>query len=131
LNIGNGLEIRELFTIDHSPFTIMEIKEAQQQVDHWIKTVGVRYFSELTNMAILTEEVGELARIMARKYGDQSFKESDKNRDLGDEMADVLWVLICLANQTGVDLTEALAKNFEKKNIRDATRHKENEKLKG
>jgi NTP pyrophosphatase (non-canonical NTP hydrolase) len=109
----------------------MEIKEAQQQVDHWIKTVGVRYFSELTNMAILTEEVGELARIMARKYGDQSFKESDKNRDLGDEMADVLWVLICLANQTGIDLTEALAKNFEKKNIRDATRHKENEKLKG
>jgi NTP pyrophosphatase (non-canonical NTP hydrolase) len=109
----------------------MEIKEAQQQVDHWIKTVGVRYFSELTNMAILTEEVGELARIMARKYGDQSFKESDKGRDLGDEMADVLWVLICLANQTGVDLTEALAKNFEKKNIRDATRHKENEKLKG
>jgi NTP pyrophosphatase (non-canonical NTP hydrolase) len=109
----------------------MEIKEAQQQVDHWIKTVGVRYFSELTNMAILTEEVGELARIMARKYGDQSFKESDKNKDLGDEMADVLWVLICLANQTGVDLTEALQKNFEKKNIRDATRHKENEKLKG
>jgi NTP pyrophosphatase (non-canonical NTP hydrolase) len=108
----------------------MEIKEAQQQVDHWIKTVGVRYFSELTNMAILTEEVGELARIMARKYGDQSFKESDKNRDLGDEMADVLWVLICLANQTGVDLTEALAKNFEKKNIRDANRHKDNEKLK-
>jgi NTP pyrophosphatase (non-canonical NTP hydrolase) len=109
----------------------MEIKEAQQQVDHWIKTVGVRYFSELTNMAILTEEVGELARIMARKYGDQSFKESDKNKDLGDEMADVLWVLICLANQTGIDLTEALIKNFEKKNIRDATRHKENEKLKG
>ena len=109
----------------------MEIKEAQQQVDHWIKTVGVRYFSELTNMAILTEEVGELARIMARKYGDQSFKESDKNKDLADEMADVLWVLICLANQTGVDLTEALQKNFEKKNIRDATRHKDNEKLKG
>jgi NTP pyrophosphatase (non-canonical NTP hydrolase) len=109
----------------------MKIKEAQQQVDHWIKTVGVRYFSELTNMAILTEEVGELARLMARKYGDQSFKESDKNRELGDEMADVLWVLICLANQTGVDLTEALHKNFEKKNIRDATRHKENEKLKG
>jgi NTP pyrophosphatase (non-canonical NTP hydrolase) len=108
----------------------MGIKEAQQQVDHWIKTVGVRYFSELTNMAILTEEVGELARIMARKYGDQSFKESDKDRDLGDEMADVLWVLICLANQTGVDLTEALAKNFEKKNIRDANRHKDNEKLK-
>jgi NTP pyrophosphatase (non-canonical NTP hydrolase) len=109
----------------------MEIKEAQQQVDHWIKTVGVRYFSELTNMAILTEEVGELARIMARKYGDQSFKESDKNKDLADEMADVLWVLICLANQTGVDLTEALEKNFLKKNIRDANRHKDNEKLKG
>jgi NTP pyrophosphatase (non-canonical NTP hydrolase) len=109
----------------------MKIKEAQQQVDHWIKTVGVRYFSELTNMAILTEEVGELARIMARKFGDQSFKESDKNKDLADEMADVLWVLICMANQTGVDLTEALHKNFEKKNIRDATRHKENEKLKG
>src|SRR5690242_9163469 len=109
----------------------MTIANAQQQVDQWIKTVGVRYFSELTNMTILTEEVGELARIMARKYGDQSFKESDKNRDLGDEMADVLWVLICLANQTGVDLTEALAKNFEKKNIRDATRHQENEKLKG
>lgn len=108
----------------------MLIKEAQQQVDHWIKTVGVRYFSELTNMAILTEEVGELARIMARKYGDQSFKESDKNRNMADEMADVLWVLICLANQTGVDLTEALEKNFEKKNIRDATRHKENDKLK-
>ena len=109
----------------------MEIKEAQQQVDHWIKTVGVRYFSELTNMAILTEEVGELARIMARKFGDQSFKESDKNKDLADEMADVLWVLICMANQTGVDLTDALEKNFEKKNIRDATRHKENEKLNG
>jgi len=109
----------------------MEIKEAQQQVDHWIKTVGVRYFSELTNMAILTEEVGELARIMARKFGDQSFKESDKNKDLADEMADVLWVLICMANQTGVDLTEALEKNFEKKNIRDANRHKDNEKLKG
>jgi NTP pyrophosphatase (non-canonical NTP hydrolase) len=109
----------------------MEIKEAQQQVDHWIKTVGVRYFSELTNMAILTEEVGELARIMARRYGDQSFKESDKNKDMADEMADVLWVLICLANQTGVDLTEALQKNFEKKNIRDANRHKENDKLKG
>ncbi len=106
------------------------IREAQQQVDHWIKTVGVRYFSELTNMAILTEEVGELARLMARKYGDQSFKESDKGRDLGDEMADVLWVLICLANQTGIDLTEALAKNFEKKNIRDANRHHENDKLK-
>lgn len=108
----------------------MTIQDAQQQVDQWIKTVGVRYFSELTNMAMLTEEVGELARIMARKYGDQSFKESDKNRDLGDEMADVLWVLICLANQTGVDLTDALQKNFEKKNVRDGERHKQNEKLK-
>lgn len=105
------------------------LKQAQDQVDHWIRTVGVRYFSELTNMAILTEEVGELARIMARKFGDQSFKESDKQLDLADEMADVLWVLICLANQTGVDLTEALTKNFEKKNIRDADRHRNNEKL--
>lgn len=109
---------------------VMTIKEAQQQVDGWISTTGVRYFSELSNMAILTEEVGELARIMVRTYGDQSFKESDKNRNLGDEMADVLWVLLCLANQTGVDLTEALQKNFEKKNIRDAERHKNNEKLK-
>jgi len=108
----------------------MTIQNAQQQVDQWIKTVGVRYFSELTNMAILTEEVGELARIMARQYGDQSFKESDKNKNLADEMADVLWVLICLANQTGVDLTDALQKNFEKKNIRDAERHQQNEKLK-
>jgi NTP pyrophosphatase (non-canonical NTP hydrolase) len=107
----------------------MTIKESQQQVDEWIKTAGVRYFSELTNMAILTEEVGELARIMARTYGDQSFKESDKNSSLADEMADVLWVLICLANQTGVDLTAALQKNFEKKNIRDAERHKQNPKL--
>jgi NTP pyrophosphatase (non-canonical NTP hydrolase) len=108
----------------------MTLQQAQQQVDGWIKTVGVRYFSELTNMAILTEEVGELARIMARKYGDQSFKESDKAANMADEMADVLWVLICLANQTGVDLTEALQKNFEKKNFRDADRHKNNEKLK-
>src|SRR6476661_7819469 len=108
----------------------MLIRDAQQQVDQWIKTVGVRYFSELTNMAILTEEVGELARIMARKYGDQSFKESDKEKNMADEMADVLWVLICLANQTGVDLTEALIKNFDKKNIRDAERHKRNDKLK-
>jgi NTP pyrophosphatase (non-canonical NTP hydrolase) len=108
----------------------MTIKNAQQEVDQWIRTVGVRYFSELTNMAILTEEVGELARIMARTYGDQSFKESDGHRDLGDEMADVLWVLICLANQTGVDLEEALKKNFEKKNVRDAERHRGNEKLK-
>jgi len=108
----------------------MTIEQAQQDVDKWIKTVGVRYFSELTNMAILTEEVGELARIMARKYGDQSFKESDKDKNLADEMADVLWVLICLANQTGVDLTKALEKNFEKKSERDAQRHQENEKLK-
>ncbi|MBS1576483.1 MAG: nucleotide pyrophosphohydrolase [Bacteroidetes bacterium] len=107
----------------------MTIKDAQQQVDHWIKTVGVRYFSELTNMAILTEEVGELARIMARTYGDQSFKESDKTKNLADEMADVLWVLICLANQTNIDLTEALQKNFEKKSIRDRDRHQQNPKL--
>lgn len=108
----------------------MTLQQAQQQVDGWIKTVGVRYFSELTNMAILAEEVGELARIMARTYGDQSFKESDKEKNMADEMADVLWVLICLANQTGVDLTEALGKNFEKKNIRDAERHQNNKKLK-
>ena len=108
----------------------MTIHEAQQQVDQWIKTIGVRYFSELTNMAILTEEVGELARLMGRTYGDQSFKETDKEKNLSDEMADVLWVLICLANQTGVDLTEALQRNFEKKNTRDAERHQENEKLK-
>ena len=107
----------------------MTIKDAQIKVDDWIKSVGVRYFSELTNMAILTEEVGELARIMARKYGDQSFKQSDKEYNLADEMADVMWVLICLANQTGVDLTEALEKNFEKKNTRDQLRHKKNEKL--
>ncbi|HYJ37594.1 MAG TPA: nucleotide pyrophosphohydrolase [Chitinophagaceae bacterium] len=107
----------------------MTIQQAQQQVDKWIKSVGVRYFSELTNMAILTEEVGELARIMARKYGDQSFKQSDQQYDMADEMADVMWVLICLANQTGVDLTEALEKNFEKKNTRDQTRHIKNEKL--
>ena len=108
----------------------MTIQNAQQQVDEWIKTVGVRYFSELTNLAILAEEVGELARIMARQFGDQSFKESDKEKNLADEMADVLWVLICLANQTGVNLTEALQKNFEKKSIRDAVRHHQNEKLK-
>ena len=107
----------------------MTIKEAQIAVDEWIKTYGVRYFSELTNMALLTEEVGELARIIARTYGEQSFKESDKNRDLGDEMADILWVLICLANQTGVDLTEAFAKNMEKKTQRDKERHLRNEKL--
>lgn len=107
----------------------MTIQEAQQRVDDWITTTGVRYFSELTNMAILTEEVGEVARLMSRIYGDQSFKESDKGKKLSDELADVLWVLICIANQTGVDLTEALNKNFEKKNSRDADRHKNNEKL--
>jgi NTP pyrophosphatase (non-canonical NTP hydrolase) len=107
----------------------MTIAEAQTKVDDWIKTTGVRYFSELTNLGILVEEVGELSRLMVRTYGDQSFKESDKDRDLPDEMADVLWVLICLANQTGVDLTDALQKNFEKKNLRDSTRHKDNEKL--
>ena len=107
----------------------MTIKEAQEMVDQWINTTGVRYFNELTNMAILTEEVGEVARIMARRYGEQSEKESDKDKDLADEMADVLWVLICLANQTGIDLTEALSKNFEKKSIRDKDRHKNNQKL--
>lgn len=106
------------------------IKEAQAKVDEWIKTVGVRYFNELTNLGILMEEVGELSRLMVRKYGEQSFKETDKGKELGDEMADVLWVLICLANQTGVDLTEALHKNFEKKNTRDSDRHQHNEKLK-
>ncbi len=107
----------------------MTIEEAQTQVDQWIKTHGVRYFSELTNMTILTEEVGEVARIMARRYGEQSEKESDKGKDLGDEMADVLWVLICLANQTGVDLTKAFEKNIEKKTIRDSDRHHQNPKL--
>ncbi len=105
------------------------IDDAQLQVDNWIKTIGVRYFNELTNTAILMEEVGEVARIMARKYGEQSFKESDKNVDLADEMADVLWVLICLANQTGINLTEAFEKNMAKKTKRDADRHKGNEKL--
>ena len=109
----------------------MHIKEAQQLVDEWINKIGVRYFSELTNMAILTEEVGEVARIMARKYGDQSFKKSDEDYDLADELADVLFVLICIANQTGVDLTEALEKNLRKKTIRDFDRHKNNDKLTG
>ncbi len=108
----------------------MTLNEAQQQVDQWIKTHGVRYFSELTNMAILSEEVGEVARIVARRYGEQSEKESDKNKDLGDEMADVLWVLMCLANQTGVNLTEAFQKNMEKKTLRDKDRHHQNPKLK-
>ena len=108
----------------------LTIAEAQTQVDQWIKTVGVKYFSELTNLGILMEEVGELSRLMVRQYGEQSFKDSDKGKDIGDEMADVLWVLICLANQTGVDLTKALQQNFEKKNSRDAARHSNNEKLK-
>jgi len=108
----------------------MTIEEAQQTVDNWINTTGVRYFSELTNMAMLTEEVGEVARIIARKYGEQSFKKSDEGADLGDELADVLFVLICLANQTGINLTEAFDKNLEKKSIRDADRHKNNNKLK-
>lgn len=107
----------------------MTIKEAQDLVDNWIKTYGVRYFNELTNMAQLTEEVGEVARIIARRYGEQSEKDSDKSKDLGDEMADVLWVLICLANQTGIDLEEALKKNLDKKTKRDSTRHHENKKL--
>ena len=108
----------------------MEIKEAQQLVDNWIKTTGIRYFNELTNTAILMEEVGEVARIMSRQYGEQSFKKSDTEVNLADEMADVLFVLICLANQTGIDLTDALEKNMQKKSIRDAERHKNNEKLK-
>lgn len=107
----------------------MTIEEAQKTVDAWINTTGVRYFNELTNMAILTEEVGEVARLMSRMYGEQSFKESDKDKNLGDELADVLFVLICIANQTGTDLTEALKKNLEKKSIRDADRHKRNDKL--
>lgn len=107
----------------------MTINEAQETVDKWIKTTGIRYFNELTNTAILMEEVGEVARIMARKYGEQSFKKSDESVDLADEMADVMFVLICLANQTGINLTDALEKNLEKKSIRDADRHKNNEKL--
>lgn len=107
----------------------MRISAAQQQVDEWIKTIGVRYFNELTNLGILMEEVGELSRIMVRKYGEQSFKDSDKQHDMADEMADVLFVLICLANQTGVDLTAALEKNMAKKTLRDKDRHQQNEKL--
>jgi NTP pyrophosphatase (non-canonical NTP hydrolase) len=107
----------------------ISIRTAQQSVDDWIKTTGVRYFSELTNMAILTEEVGEVARLMSRIYGEQSFKKSDKQKNLADELADVLWVLLCIANQTNIDLTEALIKNFEKKNIRDIDRHQQNKKL--
>lgn len=112
----------------HQKQGIMTLEETQKEVDHWIKTYGVRYFSELTNMAVLTEEVGELARVMARKYGDQSFKQGEKD-NLADEMADVLWVLICLANQTGVNLTEAFRQNLEKKTNRDKDRHKNNPKL--
>lgn len=108
----------------------MTIQQAQQDVDTWVRGAGVRYLNELTNLGILMEEVGELSRLMVRKYGEQSFKESDKGKELSDEMADVLWVLICLANQTGVDLAEALKKNFEKKNTRDSERHQQNEKLK-
>jgi len=107
----------------------MELKDLQHKVDTWINTYGVRYFSELTNMAILTEEVGEVARIMARRYGEQSEKSSDKDMDLADELADVLWVVTCIANQTGVDLENAMKKNFEKKSLRDKNRHKENDKL--
>jgi len=107
----------------------MTIKEAQQTVDEWIKTVGVRYFNELTNLGILMEEVGELSRLMVRKYGEQSFKESDKGKEIADEIADVLWVILCIANQTGVDLTAALQQNLAKKNARDSTRHLNNEKL--
>ncbi len=109
----------------------MTIEEAQQSVDTWIKTIGVKYYSELTNLGILMEEVGELSRLMVRTYGEQSFKKTDEGKDLGDEMADVLWVLMCLANQTGVNLTEAFQKNMEKKTLRDSGRHKGNEKLKG
>jgi NTP pyrophosphatase (non-canonical NTP hydrolase) len=105
------------------------LRNAQQQVDSWITTIGVRYFSELTNLGILMEEVGELSRLMVRQYGDQSFKESDKGKELPDELADVLWVLLCIANQTGTDLTEALQRNMEKKITRDATRHRDNDKL--
>lgn len=107
----------------------LTLREAQQQVDQWIQTIGVRYFNELTNLGILMEEVGELSRLMVRTYGEQSFKESDKGKSLPDEMADVLWVLICLANQTGVDLTEAFQRNMEKKTNRDANRHQQNPKL--
>ena len=119
-----------LFLNPSSP-DFMEIKKAQELVDQWINTVGVRYFNELTNTALLMEEVGEVARIMARRYGEQSEKESDRNKDLADELADVLFVLICLANQTGVSLTDAFLKNLEKKNLRDARRHHQNPKLHG
>ena len=124
-NANNHAKLHEL-----NKSFVMTIHDAQEQVDGWIRTVGVRYFSELTNMAILTEEVGELARIMARTYGDQSFRKTDVDKNLADEMADVLWVLICLANQTGVNLTDAFQQNIEKKTNRDRERHQQNEKLK-
>jgi len=124
-NANNHAKLHEL-----NKSFVMTIHDAQEQVDGWIRTVGVRYFSELTNMAILTEEVGELARIMARTYGDQSFRKTDLDKNLADEMADVLWVLICLANQTGVNLTDAFQQNIEKKTNRDKERHQQNEKLK-
>ena len=116
-------------TSTDTPYPSPTLAEAQHMVDHWIRTIGVRYFSELTNMAILTEEVGEVARVMARKYGDQSCKPSDEDHNLADELADVLWVLMCIANQTGVDLTEALKKSIDKKTNRDKLRHKNNPKL--
>jgi NTP pyrophosphatase (non-canonical NTP hydrolase) len=119
------------YRVDFDYFRLMTIKQLQEQTDAWIKQYGVRYFNELTNTAILMEEVGELARIMARRYGEQSEKESDKGKDLGDEMADILFVLTCIANQTGIDLEEAVRKNFEKKTKRDSTRHLDNEKLGG
>lgn len=121
--------LRQMYDVSYTNLYFMTIKEAQQRVDQWINTTGVRYFSELTNLALLMEEVGEMARIIARRYGEQSEKESDKGKDLGDEMADVLFVLICLANQTGIDLTEAFLKNIEKKSVRDALRHINNPKL--
>lgn len=120
-------EIRVSISHDMNEITL---QQAQEKVDQWIKTVGVRYFNELTNLGILMEEVGELSRLMVRKFGEQSFKENESDKNISDEMADVLWILICLANQTGVDLTDALEKNFEKKNLRDKERHKNNEKLK-
>lgn len=121
-----------LFCEDRNDLTMTEqitLSSAQQQVDAWIRTIGVRYFSELTNLGILMEEVGELSRIMVRRYGEQSFKDSDREKDLADELADVMWVVLCIANQTGVDLTEAFQKNMQKKTSRDADRHKTNEKL--
>jgi NTP pyrophosphatase (non-canonical NTP hydrolase) len=118
-------------TFNQIQLSLMTLLEAQQKVDEWINSTGVRYFNELTNMAILTEEVGEVARLMSRIYGEQSFKESDKGSKLSDELADVLWVVLCIANQTGVNLTEALEKNFDKKNMRDGERHRLNEKLGG